>query len=257
MKLLPDAAQVFTPYGATESLPVANIGSREILAETRHLTEQGKGVCVGRPVAGMCVYVVPITDEPIAAWDEATCLPPNTVGEFVVRGPVVTKEYFHRPEATRLAKIHDPATGDVLHRMGDVGYLDEAGRLWFCGRKSHRVVTPGGTLFTDMVEPIFNTEAGVFRTALVGVRRGGITYPVVCVEVTGDAPRDRDFGWVELEVRLALRAREFEHTRGIETFLVHPGFPVDVRHNSKIFREKLAVWADKKLGAKWDPGAKR
>jgi acyl-CoA synthetase (AMP-forming)/AMP-acid ligase II len=254
VKLLPDGVQVFTPYGATESLPVANIGSREILAETRPLTEQGKGVCVGRPVAGMRVSVIPISDEPIAEWDESRCLPPGTVGEFVVRGPVVTREYFGRPEATRNAKIVDRATGDVLHRMGDVGYLDEQGRLWFCGRKSHRVVTPDGTLFTDMVEPIFNTELGVFRTALVGVRRGNVTHPVLCVEVTGDAPRDRDFGWVELEVRLAFRAREFEHTRTITTFLVHPGFPVDVRHNSKIFREKLAVWADRTLGPKWKGG---
>jgi acyl-CoA synthetase (AMP-forming)/AMP-acid ligase II len=257
-KLLPDGVQVFTPYGATESLPVANIGSREILTETRALTEQGRGVCVGRPVAGMTVYVIPISDAPIAAWDETTCVPPGTVGEFVVRGPVVTREYFGRPEATRLAKIPDPATGDVLHRMGDVGYLDEQGRLWFCGRKSHRVETPHGTLFTDMVEPIFNTEAGVVRTALVGVRRGNTTHPVLCVEPSPAEPRDRDFGLVELETRLGFRAREFGHTRGITTFLMYPRpFPVDVRHNSKIFREKLAVWADKQLGPTWDPGATR
>ena len=109
-----------------------------------------------------------------AAWDEATCLPPNTVGEFVVRGPVVTKEYFHRPEATRLAKIHDPATGDVLHRMGDVGYLDDKGRIWFCGRKSHRV----GAKFTIPCEGVFNAHPAVLRTAHVGVPE-----PVLCVEI--------------------------------------------------------------------------
>ena len=112
------------------------------------------------------------------------CAPAGEIGEFVVRGPVVTRHYHHRPDLTKLAKIRDPQTGEVLHRMGDVGYIDEKGRLWFCGRKSHRVVTPHGTLFTDMVEPIFNHMPGcVARTALVGVTRDGVTYPVLCYEV--------------------------------------------------------------------------
>jgi acyl-CoA synthetase (AMP-forming)/AMP-acid ligase II len=260
--LLPESAEVFTPYGATEALPVANIGSREILTETRHLTDQGKGVCVGRPVQGMTVHVIPITDEPVKEWDPALCLPSGEIGEFVVRGPVATRQYYNRPEATRLAKIRDPETGDVLHRMGDVGYLDDRGRLWFCGRKSHRVVTPWGTLFTDMVEPVFNTVPGVFRTALVGVTRNGVTYPVLCVErekpsFSGDViPRFVGRSWEELLPELRAAAIRFDHTSVIETFLDHPWFPVDVRHNSKIFREKLAVWADRKLGKSWDPGAK-
>jgi acyl-CoA synthetase (AMP-forming)/AMP-acid ligase II len=267
VKLLPDSAEVFTPYGATEALPVANIGSREILSETRTLTEQGKGVCVGRPVPGMEVRVIRISDEPIAEWDDSLLAAPGEVGEFVVRGPVVTRQYYNRPDATKLAKIRDPKTGEVLHRMGDVGYIDDHGRLWFCGRKSHRVVTPHGTLFTDMVEPIFNKDLSVEgsvgsgfrmieRSALVGVTRNGITYPVVCVEWTGNAKLK--WGWKHTESFLKERAQEFEHTRAINTFLLAglPGvFPVDVRHNSKIFREKLAVWADKQLGPKWNPAA--
>ena len=261
VKLLPESAEVFTPYGATEALPVANIGSREILGETRHLTDQGRGVCVGRPVPGMTVHVIPIIDDPVKEWDESLCLPVGEVGEFVVRGPVVSRQYHNRPEATRLAKIRDAKTGDVLHRMGDVGYLDDRGRLWFCGRKSHRVVTPRGTLFTDMIEPVFNTVEGVFRTALVGVTRGGITYPVLCVErepqlpITGITTRDYNAQWDRIEGELQAVGQRFEHTRTVAVFLWHSGFPVDVRHNSKIFREKLAVWADRKLGKNWDPKA--
>jgi acyl-CoA synthetase (AMP-forming)/AMP-acid ligase II len=191
VKLLPESAEVFTPYGATEALPVANIGSREILGETQQLTEQGKGVCVGRPVVGMEVHVIHITDQPIPEWDESLRLPQGEVGEFVVRGPVVTRRYYNRPDATKQAKIRDPQSGDILHRMGDVGYLDDRGRLWFCGRKSHRVETPSGTLFTDMVEPIFNILPGVFRTALVGVMRGGVTYPVLCAHNPEHAYADR------------------------------------------------------------------
>ena len=259
-RLLPSAAQVFTPYGATEALPVANIGSHEILSETRHLTDQGKGVCVGRPVAGVTVSVIPIRDDAIPEWDASLCLPPREIGEFAVRGPVVTREYFHRPEATRLAKLRDPKTGEVLHRMGDVGYFDDQGRMWFCGRKSHRVVTAWGTLFTDQVEPVFNTVAGVYRTALVGVQRAGQTHPVVCVERLMAWHRPPEFRhrfiappWPELVKALRLAGTRFDHTRPIATFLPHRGFPVDIRHNSKIFREKLAVWADRVLGNHWLP----
>ncbi|WP_439621222.1 fatty acid CoA ligase family protein [Gemmata sp.] len=260
VKLLPDSAQVFTPYGATEALPVANIGSREILAETRHLTDQGKGVCVGRPVPGMEVSVIAISDEPIREWSDALKLPPGEVGEFVVRGPVVTRRYFNRPEATASAKVRDPRTGEVLHRMGDVGYLDDTGRLWFCGRKSHRVVTPHGTLFTDMVEPVFNTVPGVRRTALVGVMRRDGIYPVLCVEMDRTIEAgSRLFDAIGrprstiLDQLMAGAGARFEHSQRITTFLCHPVFPVDVRHNSKIFREKLAVWADKTLGPNWKP----
>lgn len=245
-KLLPDGTEIFTPYGATEALPVANIGSREILGETRRLTEEGRGVCIGRPVKGIKVRVIAISDEPIAEWSDAMKLPAGTIGEFVVRGPVVTKEYFRRPAATALAKIRDANTGEILHRMGDVGYIDESGRLWFCGRKSHRVGTAHGTLFTDQVEPIFNLVPGVARTALVGVNN----HPVICVELAG--PRGTE--WPGILRDLLTQAVRFEHTRNIITFLEYPAtFPVDVRHNSKIFREKLAAWAGVALGKNWKP----
>lgn len=250
-RLLPPGVEIFTPYGATEALPVANIGSAEILGETRRQTEAGEGVCVGRPVPGIEVTVIPIRDDAIPTWDPSQVMPAGTIGEFVIRGPVVTKEYFRRPEATRLAKISDPATGAILHRMGDVGYLDASGRLWFCGRKSHRVETAGGPLYTDQVEPVLNQVPGVRRTALVGITRQGKAMPVICVELDGSRP--------EREVIADLHRRMAEHplTRRISQVLRYPrAFPVDVRHNSKIFREKLAIWADRILPANLSEGAR-
>jgi acyl-CoA synthetase (AMP-forming)/AMP-acid ligase II len=250
VQLLPKSVQVFTPYGATEALPVSNIGSQEILSVTRCQTEQGRGVCVGRPVPGIQVHVIPISDAPVPIWDDSLELPVGEIGELVVRGAVVTHKYFNRPEATQLAKIVDPRSGEILHRMGDVGYRDDQGRLWFCGRKSHRVETSNGTIFTDMVEPIFHDIPGVVRTALVGLKRLGRTIPVICVEW------DRSRPWIAVEMDLREQARRFAHTRGITTFLAYRGtFPVDVRHNSKIFREKLALWADRKLGPRLQPDA--
>lgn len=243
--LLGPDARIFTPYGATESLPVAVIGSDEVLSETRFQTAVGAGTCVGRPVSGIDVRIIRISDDPISAWDEALVLPPGQIGEIAVRGPMVTREYFRRPDLTALAKISDAETDGVWHRMGDVGYFDPQGRLWFCGRKSHRVVLDEETLFTDPVEGIFNEHPGVFRTALVGVRRGGRMEPVVCVECERTAPRSSAEGLLR---ELRERGAGFEATRRIRTFLIHKAFPVDIRHNSKIFREKLAVWAAKALG---------
>jgi olefin beta-lactone synthetase len=246
--MLSEGAQVHTPYGATESLPVASIGSDVLLRDTRQATEGGCGVCVGRPVHGMHVRIIPISDETIRKWDESCCLVRGEIGEIAVSGPVVTTTYFNRPQATELAKIRDPQTGQTWHRMGDVGYLDSEGRLWFCGRKSQRVVTTLGTLFTIPCEAVFNTHPLINRSALVGVAVKGMVHPLICVELEPGAR----FRWPDRQRDLLAIASRHGHTRSITQFLVHPGFPVDIRHNAKIFREKLAVWAAKKLkGHRW------
>jgi acyl-CoA synthetase (AMP-forming)/AMP-acid ligase II len=244
--MLGPEARIFTPYGATEALPVCSIGSDEILGETRQATDRGAGVCVGRPVPGVRVAVIRISDDPIADWSDDLLVPDGTIGELVVQGPVVTQEYFNRPQATALAKIAEPkgGQGGSWHRMGDLGYRDDRGRFWFCGRKSQRVVTTRGTLFTIPCEAVFNTHPEVARTALVGVGAPGASRPVLCVEPIrwpGRADRAR--------IRRALleRAAMHPHTREIQTILFHPSFPVDIRHSAKIFREKLAVWAARKL----------
>jgi acyl-coenzyme A synthetase/AMP-(fatty) acid ligase len=242
-EMLSSEAQVHTPYGATESLPVSSIGSDEILGETAARTAEGAGVCVGRPVAGMCVKVIGISDEAIPQWRDDLELPAGQIGELVVQGPVVTRTYYNRAESTALAKIADVRSGGFFHRMGDVGYLDEQGRIWFCGRKSQRVVSAGGALFTISCEGVFNAHPGVRRSALVGVKRDGAIEPVLCVE------REAVAGMTEERLReelLALGAAR-EHTKPIRTIHFHPAFPVDVRHNAKIFREKLALWAARRV----------
>ena len=253
---LPDGVEVLNSYGATESLPVAFLGSNTILRETRRLTDRGGGVCVGHPTPGMDVRIVPIHDEPIESWSEDLALPEGEIGEIVVRGEVVTPSYYRRPQATKLAKI-PTENGSVWHRMGDVGYLDEQGRLWMCGRKGHRVDAETGTLYTLPCEAVFNMHPAVRRSALVGVPRRSKTaterettppaqaIPLLCVErVPGAVIEDGRLTEELLEI-----ARNHEHTRAIATVLYHPSFPMDVRHNAKIFREKLAVWAAKKVAS--------
>lgn len=242
-RLLEPPAEIFTPYGATESLPVASIGSAEILGETGRQTDLGRGVCVGKPCGEINVKIIQISDRAIPEWSDDLLVPAGEIGEVVVSGPVVTREYFGRPEATTLSKIVDAAGGTFYHRMGDVGYLDEQGRLWFCGRKAHRVELKDVTLHTICCEGVFNAHSEVARTALVGVDRPEGRTPVLCVEPARRLNRrERE----KVRDELLELGRRFEHTRRIKAILFHGAFPVDIRHNSKIFREKLAVWAARK-----------
>lgn len=250
---LPAGGRMHTPYGATEALPVSTIASPEILGTsasksaaakpgTAQAWATGKGTCVGRAFPGIERRVIQIVDGPIGDIVETTPLKVGEIGELIVRGPVVTAEYVTRKEANATAKIRDGA--GFWHRMGDTGYLDAEGRFWFCGRVAHRVRTAKGTLYTDPCEGVFNQHSSVLRSALVGVGPIGEERPViVCELVKSRAPR-----LSRLEAELREMSRKNPVTFGITTFLFHPSFPVDIRHNSKIFREKLAVWAAEKLG---------
>jgi acyl-CoA synthetase (AMP-forming)/AMP-acid ligase II len=244
LRMLPEGSEVLTPYGATECLPVACISSREVLAETAARTAQGAGVCVGVPVPSVEVRIIAVGDAPIAEWRADLELPPGEIGEISVRGPQVTESYYNRPEATALAKIREPEGGGFWHRMGDVGYRDVQGRIWYCGRKSDRVQTAHATLYSIPCEGIFDTHPRVRRTALVGVGAAGQQRPVLCVELLDSEKQcDRDM----LAKELLATAAQHPHTGEIDTFLFHPGFPVDIRHNAKIGRPELARWAARKL----------
>ena len=250
LELLPKDAQFWTPYGATECLPVAVIEGRELLA-LRSRTETGAGTCVGRPVAPNEVRIIRISDAAIANWDSSLQVGAGQVGEITVAGPSATDSYFNRDAQTALAKIQETlADGShrIVHRMGDLGWFDSEGRLWFCGRKSQRVVIDEvSTLCTEQVEPYFNTRPDVARTALVGVGEAGKQIPVLLFELKAGSKANP----AEVADELRYIANGLVHTAKIKHFLHYPkSFPVDIRHNAKISREKLAVWAAKKLRIK-------
>ncbi|WP_020539106.1 fatty acid CoA ligase family protein [Lewinella cohaerens] len=233
--MLNDDTPIFTPYGATEALPVASIGSHEILTPTiQQLTDKGGGVCIGSPVKGLQAEIIQITDDPIESWSNDLKLEEGEIGEITIKGKNVTQAYFNREEATQLAKIKDHDR--YWHRMGDLGYKDKEGRLWFCGRKAHRVKLAGKELYSVQCESVFNTHPQVYRTALVGVAGKA----VLCVEIDKEADSVNE---EHLRKELLAWAAANELTKDIQKVIYHPSFPVDIRHNAKIFREKLAVWA--------------
>ena len=236
--VLAPGVQVHTPYGATESLPVASTGTDEVLGETAAQTRPGRGTCVGRPAPGIAIRVIAVSDAPIATWDQVQILPVGEVGEVAVSGPVVTAAYVDNEDATLQAKILDHSTTPprIWHRLGDLGYLDAQGRLWFCGRKAHRVETAGGRVCSAPVEEVAVLVPGVARAALVGLGERGHQEPALVVERGPDAGPD-----LAQRLRSTLSACTF--AAPIQRILYHPKLPVDVRHNAKIHNESLAVWA--------------
>lgn len=240
-EILAPGAEIHTPYGATEALPVATIASRAVLGETAAATLAGAGTCVGTLAPGVAVRILRTSDAPVAAWRPEDQLGPGQIGEICVTGPQATHLYEGDPAATEASKIREGGT--IWHRMGDLGYLDAQGRLWFCGRKAHRVETADGTRYSVPCEEIANQHPAVRRSALVGVGEPGCAEPVIVLELEAGATTPQS--QVASEVRAILAAQP--RSAGIRRVLFHPSFPVDVRHNAKIHNNELASWAAAEL----------
>lgn len=233
--------EMYSDYGATEALPIAEIDGTTVLGETWERTERGEGVCVGTPLAGVEVRIIEVADAPVATIDDARRLGAGTIGEVIARSPHISDHYYGAPDDMVENKIVDGATR--WHRLGDTGWLDEQGRLWVCGRRSHRVGTADRTYFPLCCEPVFNAHPDVARTALVGVpgpvgapAGGSASRPVIVVELTA-AARARAPQVVD---QLRSIAASHDSTEGIDTFAVIDVLPVDRRHNAKIDRPALA-----------------
>lgn len=242
--LLPNARILF-PYGATEALPVSVCDAQEVLAQ-RPSTERGEGSCLGVPLPGISLHLLPVRNAPIPDLGEVELLPPGEVGEITVGGPVVTKEYHLMPGATFDAKVR--CGEETLHRMGDLGYLDKEGRLRFLGRKAERVLTPDGPLETERAEPVANALSKVKRSALIGLGAEREKEPALVVEPEPECfPRNlAEEQSLAQEVLATLHIHE--RLRPIRRVFFEQAFPVDARHNAKIHRLALARKWTKKAG---------
>lgn len=231
-------AEIHTPYGATEALPITTITATEILDEIRPLQENGAGTCVGKPVEGINVAIIKRTDQAVTKLDDDNLLSLGFFGEIIVSGNHVTESYDQLVEKTKLAKID--ASGKIWHRMGDIGFFDEKDRLWFCGRKAEIVETQDGTVYyPDCVEPLFCKHKAVERCAIIAVTKNGEILPAVVI-----LPKRHHyptFFWQKWTFRRQLKklAKQFPKTRTIKTFYFCRSLPVDPRHNSKIHRLEL------------------
>ena len=231
--------EAFTPYGATEALPITLAPAQEIQRRQGATAKGGEiGTCIGVPARGVSARIIRITDGELEHMTDATPLPGQEIGEIIVRGDNVSRAYLFRDDATRNAKIADGE--NFWHRTGDAGYQDAEGTLYYCGRLMYRVETPEGCLYSEPVERIFAPHERMYRAALIRYCGG----PALCVEPKpGGGPRNA------AERRIFRRElREIgattDYTRAIHRIFFHPSFPVDARHNAKIFRDKLGAWAE-------------
>lgn len=232
--ILPNG-EIHTPYGATEALPVSSISATEVLEQTAVRTQKGDGTCVGRPLPDVLVRIVAPVEGAITSIDQVSDLAEGAIGEIIVRGPSVTRGYDCLPAADADSKISDGSAH--WHRMGDMGWIDETGRLWFCGRKVERVLAEAGPMYTDCCEAIFNAHPQVFRSALIDLGGG---HPGIVVEPEKTAYPKTAAERAELIESLVALGKGHALTSGINEFFIEANFPVDVRHNAKIHRLSLA-----------------
>ncbi len=237
--LVDPEANIMTPYGSTEALPLASIESREVIAETGPASLKGKGTCVGTRFDGVSWRVIEIQDGPITEISDTREVERGKIGELMVTGPMVTQKYVVRSDQNAFHKVRDGKR--VWHRMGDVGYLDSRDRFWFCGRKAHRVTVGKRTLFTVPCEAIFNCHPAIYRSALVPRGKTPNQQPVMIVEPHPHQRPATDQARAQLKQELLELAARNPLTRRITEVLIRDEpLPVDIRHNSKIFREKLS-----------------
>jgi acyl-CoA synthetase (AMP-forming)/AMP-acid ligase II len=207
-----DEAEVYSIYGATECLPISYIGSREVIGEISRPEHLTHGICVGRPLPDIELRIIKISDEPISEFSDNILADKEEIGEITIRCEHMSTKYFQRPDADADHKIIDGK--HVWHRMGDLGFIDYDGRVWFCGRKKQRVVTRAGTLFTIPCENVFNSHPLVKRSALVGIIRDGHQLPVICIEPEKNVAPDDSFKNELLEL-----ARKHRITSSIENII--------------------------------------
>lgn len=240
-KLLSDDSEIHTPYGATEALPVTDICDTELLQLYKTRKNYSDGICIGYPLEEIDLQIIPITDKPV--W-VLSVLKSEEIGEIIIRGPNVTQEYLADESVNQISKIKDDNSEWLWHRTGDLGRLDEKGRVWFLGRKTQRIETEKYCLYTIPCEAVFNQHPKVMRSALVGVRLENKQFdePLICIELEKGEKESES-----LRKELLKLAQKVSITKSIKTILFHKKFPVDARHNAKIFREKLALWAQKQI----------
>jgi acyl-CoA synthetase (AMP-forming)/AMP-acid ligase II len=194
-------------------------------------------------IAAIAILARISSDNIIEKWDESLSVKTGETGEIVIDGDVVTPEYHNLPEHTAMAKIKK-TDGTIMHRMGDMGFYDNNGYLWFKGRKAHRVITKNAILYPVCCEAIFNAHKKVFRSALIGIGPENNKTPIIIIQpIPGIIPLYGEKREIFIQELKELAAKE-KHTAGISEFLFQADFPVDIRHNAKIFREKLTIWAE-------------
>ncbi len=220
------SAELHTPYGMTECLPVADIDLVGIEA-----AGVGDGVCVGTLVPGVEVIIAPLG---LNADRAVESLIVGETGEILIRAPWLSDGYDQLWRTEHEARP-STAEGLVWHRSGDVGHIDGGGRLWVEGRSVHVIHAAAAPITPVPVEVAVERLDGVAKAAAVGVGPVGCQQLVVVIEDEHASVGIADDVLVE-------RVRDVVAHPVAAVITVHH-LPVDIRHNTKIDRTAVAAWA--------------
>ena len=216
---------IYTPYGATESLPVSFISDKIIIEETGSLTKQGRGVCVG--------HLYEKVDIEIVNTENYSKIDKFSPGEIWVSSPMTSLKYF-KNEGENL-KSKKMIKGNLFHHIGDIGYIDDIGRLWYLGRLAHAIHQMNETIYSIEIEGVLNSHPKIKKSALIKVG----SKPCVAVVLTNlfqlEGSKKNDF-FDDLVSKNLAHCPKLEK---IENFYILKTFPVDTRHNIKIDRIKI------------------
>jgi len=229
---------IFTPYGATESLPICNISAKEILSSTANKTETGSGTCIGKPLEEKNVRIIKNTTAIIDSFSKLTILPENQIGEIIVTGDQVTQKYLNNQYANNISKIKEK--NKIWHRLGDVGYFDSLGRIWFCGRSSHIININKQFIYPIKIESIFNNNVMIKRSALIKIITSNKSYLALIIE-RHDKKTKLYFNKKTSFVTQLIKINDcIKKENQVTKFFLSKELPLDRRHNIKIDRIKLA-----------------
>jgi acyl-coenzyme A synthetase/AMP-(fatty) acid ligase len=227
----------------TEALPVTDISLEQIqaaeaAAAAGTVEGAGHGVCVGWPVHGASIAVIPLAPDGTAPGSDPVT-EAGVTGEILVSAPHV-KEAYDRLWLTQ----RESAKVAGWHRTGDVGHFDAAGRLWVEGRLAHVVTAPTGVVTPVGAEQAIERLDGLRLAAITGVGPAGTQAVVAVVETV---PPARKVGPAAPELAARVRAAAREAGVSVSAVLVVPAQPTDIRHNAKIDRTRLSRWASQVL----------
>jgi acyl-CoA synthetase (AMP-forming)/AMP-acid ligase II len=225
-------ARITSVYGSTEAEPIAHIGNDEWTTGDLSAMRSGAGLLTGAPDRSVRLAIIaarwgaPLA--PMSAADLASrTQPPSEPGEIVVTGAHVVRGY--------LGGIGDEETkftvdGVVWHRTGDVGYLDERGRLWLLGRADAVIEDARGTLHPFAVECAARELLDVRRVAAAAHDGKRLLILEARTDLGAEARRAAldALAWAQLDEVVTWRK-----------------LPMDRRHNSKVdypaLRRRLAT----------------
>lgn len=224
-------AEFWILYGSTEVEPMAHIEGHEMLknSELQNKETIKEGVNVGRISESLQYKFISVNKGIIEGEKEnlnamETSL--GEVGEFIVSGDHVCKDYYNNTEAFSRAKIRDKQ-GNVWHRTGDLGYKDEDGFLWIVGRIHNVIQRNGSYFFPVKPEILLKRFAFVYQCAFLGIpdQKMGEANAVVFV------PNDNYKGDEDLN---AIKEVFSQNNIPVDAFFTVDQIPLDPRHHSKV-----------------------